>query len=390
MWPVDTGSERTTAGSIEVVWDRRAEWTRRLEMIAGARRFLYQSLFYLEYDDYGRAMVEALCEAQRRGVQVQLIIDSFGQRLGGVLMDSETRRALRDALVSLTAAGGRVVWYRPRRRLHRWWGGGHHYKIQVSDAGQCLMASGNVTKSSFEGWNECAWVLTGDVAAALLRRARDIGADVPDEHVEVVRSAGGHGEIPVDLWFCNPTDVQGATGMFGRAWRNGVTERLIEAINGARRSVAITSFYFKPTPRLRQAIEAAARCGVQVDVFHSHRDALPATDLAWIAAAAHYPRLLEAGVRIHENPTGEHSKLVLIDDEWVACGSYNFEDAAHDRLAEVMVATRDADTVRQCAAIFAGLREHEARVTVAPGWHDALPERTRRRLRWFGRFSRYL
>lgn len=389
MLPADTGSESSTAASIDVVWDRRDEWARRLQMIADARQFLHQSLFYLEYDEYGRAMVDALIDAQQRGVQVQLIIDSFGQRLGGVLMDSQTRRALRQALAQLTSAGGRVVWYRPSRRLHRWLGGGHHYKIQISEAGVCLLSSGNVTRSSFEGWNECALAINGAAAVRLLQRTSDIGGHVPEAHIEAVRAAGPPGDIPVDLWFCNPTEVQGPLGMFG-SWRNQVTERLIDAIDSARRSLAITSFYFKPTPRLRAAIIAAARRGVEVDVFHSHLDALPATDLAWIAAAAHYPRLLEAGVRIHENRTGEHSKLVLVDDEWVACGSYNFEDAAHDRLAEVMVATRHAETVRRCAAIVEQLRRNAGTSKVSERWHVELSPRSRRRLWCFGRFSRYL
>ena len=85
-------------------------------------------------------------------------------------------------------------------------------------------------------------------------------------------------------------------------------------------------------------------------MYHSHRDALPATDLAWIAAAAHYPRLMKAGVRIYENRHGEHSKIVLIDNEWVAFGSYNFEHAAHDRLAEAMLASRDVRATQPAAA----------------------------------------
>ncbi|MCK7498367.1 MAG: hypothetical protein MZW92_52850 [Comamonadaceae bacterium] len=53
----------------------------------------------------------------------------------------------------------------------------------------------------------------------------------------------------------------------------------------------------------------ASRC------IHSHRDALPATDLAWIGAAANYPRdCCDAGVVIYENLHGEHSKIVVVDD----------------------------------------------------------------------------
>ena len=79
-------------------------------------------------------------------------------------------------------------------------------------------------------------------------------------------------------------------------------------------------------------------------------------DLAWIAAAAHYPRLLQAGVEVFENRQGEHSKIILVDEAWVAFGSYNFEHAAHDRLAEAMLASRDPRTVAPVLAILDELR----------------------------------
>ena len=127
-----------------------------------------------------------------------------------------------------------------------------------------------------------------------------------------------------------------------------------------------------------------------VEVFHSHRDALPATDLAWIAAAVGYGPLLDAGVRIFENRHGEHSKIVLVDDTWVAYGSYNFEDAAHDRLAEAMIASRDRRAIDPAREIVERLRDDAdntrvTRETVAQ-WPDALKTRIAR----YGRFKRWM
>ncbi|MFO1525342.1 MAG: phospholipase D family protein [Turneriella sp.] len=124
----------------------------------------------------------------------------------------------------------------------------------------------------------------------------------------------------------------------------------IAAIDAANDTLSITSFYL-PTRRLMKAVVKAAKRGVRVEVFHSHREALPSTDLAWIAAAAGFGRLLKAGVTIYENLHGEHSKIVLIDDKWVAFGSYNFEDAAHDRLAESMLVSSDERALRPARAI---------------------------------------
>ena len=123
---------QTSASAFVPLWDRQAEWSRRLDMVRTARTFLYQSLFYIEYDGYGREMLAVLLDAQKRGVRVQLIIDRFGQRLGGVLMSRADRAALRQAIGELRRAGAIVIYYQPARFMQRGLAGGHHVKIQVS------------------------------------------------------------------------------------------------------------------------------------------------------------------------------------------------------------------------------------------------------------------
>ena len=361
-------------------------------MVRGARTFLYQSLFYIEYDVYGRQMLSALLEAQKRGVRVQLIIDYFGQRLGGVLMTRGQRAELDQAVGQLRAAGGSVIFYRPAGFMQRRLAGGHHVKIQVSEQGEAILSSGNITKSSFDGWNEYAMAVRGAVAPVLLESLRLIGGTVADEdltHLKKLASADP-GDLALEYWFYNPNLHQGVFGALGWHGPNSLTEKMIEMVDASTRSLLITSFYFKPTESLMAAVLRAVRRGVHVEVHHSHRDALPATDLAWIASATSYQRLLDAGVHVYENRHGEHSKIVLVDDEWVACGSYNFEDAAHDRLAEAMLASRDNRMIWPAVQIFDGLRRDpdNQRVTTEDvrGWPDTVRQRVSR----YGRFKRWM
>lgn len=363
-----------------------------MAMVREARQFLYQSLFYIEYDAYGREMLQALLEAQRRGVRVQLIIDGFGQRLGGVLMTRADRAALSAAINALRAAGAVVTMYRPPRFVQRQLAGGHHVKIQVSEAGAAILSSGNVTKSSFEGWNEYAMAVRGAVVPVLLESCALIGGVVSPEHLGQLQAiaATEPADVALDYWFCNPNLHQGPWGALGWRGSNALTDRMVEMVDASRRSLRITSFYFKPTKSLMAAVLRAAHRGVQVEVFHSHKDALPATDLAWIAAAASYSRLLGAGVALYENRDGEHSKIVLVDDEWVACGSYNFEDAAHDRLAEAMLASRDERVVAPARAIFDELRASPGNARVTPEDVRQWPAWLRRRVVRYGRFKRWM
>ena len=382
-----------TATALCPLWDRAAEWARRLRMIQEARRFLYLSTYYIEYDEYGVELLARLQQAQQRGVAVNLLIDGFGQHLGGILMSTAVKEALNDRLDALRAAGATVTVYRPPHAMQRRLGGGQHVKIQVSEQGEALFGSSNVTRTSFEGWNEYSVALRGPVVRTLLESYRAIGGEVDPAHLrELDQQAGGkRGDIELDYWICNPNLHQGRPGPLGWRGPNVVTERMLDMMNAARRRIRLTTFYFKPTPRLRAALLAAARRGVEIEIYHSHRDALPATDLAWIAAAAGYPPLLDAGVRIYENHGGgEHSKIVLVDDAWAAFGSYNFEDAAHDRLAEAMLATRHPAAVDPARAIFDTLRTDPRNLPVARRFRRDLPAGLRLRLALLGRFKRWM
>ena len=380
------------ASAFDSLWDRQAEWTRRLAMVREARSFLYQSVFYIDHDAYGREMLDALLEAQRRGVRVQLIIDTFGQRLGLVLMSRAQRRALAGALGNLRDAGAVVTMYQPPRLVQRILGGGHHVKIQVSDRGEAIFSSGNITRSSFEEWNEYAVAVRGPVVPVLLESCRLIGGQVADDDLAslAVLAATERADLPLDYWFCNPNLHQGAAGVLHWRGSNLVTDRMIEMVDAATRSLRITSFYFKPVEPLMAAVVRAAARGVDVEIFHSHPDALPATDLPWIGAAGSYRRLLAAGARIFENRHGEHSKIVLVDDEWAACGSYNFEDAAHERLAEAMLASRDPRMVAPARDIIAGLRRDPDLVPVTADTVRQWPTRVRRRVRRYGWLKRWI
>ena len=384
-----------TASSLCPLWDRATEWDRRLVMIGKASKFLYLSTFYIEYDQYGCELLAALLNAQRRGVAVNLLIDGFGQRLGGVLMTAEQKEALASQLEALRHAGAVVSMYRPTHALQRRLGGGQHVKIQVSEMGEAIFGSSNVSASSFEGWNEYSVSLRGDVAHRLLESYREIGGHVDAYHLDNLRevaAADSRGSTPIELeyWLCNPNLLQGRLGPLGWHGPNAVTDQMVAMVDAARVSIELTSFFFKPVPALMTALIDATRRGVHVEVYHSHRDALPVTDLAWIASAASYQRLLDVGIEIFENRHGEHSKLVLIDRARVAFGSYNFEDAAHDRLAEAMLVAYDRRAVDPAAAIFDELRRDRDNVRVTTESFRALPGPVRRRLALYGRFKRWM
>jgi cardiolipin synthase len=307
-------------------------------------------------------------------------------------MTRGVRATLASRLNDLRDAGTVVTFYQPQHYLQRQLGGGQHVKIQVSEAGEAIFGSSNISRSSFEAWNEFSVSLRGPVVRTLLESYRTIGGSINDDHLRRLDGERAHapGDTALEYWLCNPNAHQGRWGPLGWRGRNEVTDRMIDMLDAARDTVQLTSFYFKPVAPLMAALVRAARRGVHMEVYHSHRHALPATDLAWIAAAVGYEQLLDAGVQVRENLHGEHSKIVLVDNAWVAFGSYNFEDAAHDRLAEAMLATRDDRAVAHASAIFEELRRDPHNVLVHEGMLRGLPRRVKLRRSVLGRFKRWM
>ncbi len=331
----------TSATGFELIRDGEREWAVRIDMIERARAYVFLSTYYLERDQYADELLRKLVEAARRGVEVRLAYDSFAQNLAGASATRAQRGAQRRVVEELRDAGADITVWRSRGRRQRLLGTGNHIKVQLSEAGQVLFGSSNVSRRSICEWNELSALMSGPVTVLLEQWfLAAIGRPYTSpRHVEPVE--GGQ---PFDFVWCHPGLEQSSLWPLTMA-ANSVTDVLVDAIDRARGQLWITSFYFKPTPVLRRAVLDAARRGVRVVVVHSHRDALFESRAPWFGAAAVYDEILDAGVRIYELEPGEHSKVVVVDETWAAFGTYNFEHAAHDRLAEAMLITRETGLV---------------------------------------------
>lgn len=98
---------------------------------------------------------------------------------------------------------------------------------------------------------------------------------------------------------------------------------LLVAITLARSSVHLTTGFFVPTPDLEDALETAARRGVDVElIVPSESD----STMALAAGRARYEDLMDAGVHIFERQDAVlHAKTAVIDGIWSTVGSSNLD-----------------------------------------------------------------
>ena len=131
---------------------------------------------------------------------------------------------------------------------------------------------------------------------------------------------------------------------------------LLVAITLARSSVHLTTGFFVPTPDLQEALEAAARRGVDVElILPSESD----STLALAAGRARYEDLMDAGVRIFERQDEVlHAKTAVIDGVWSTVGSSNLDWRSVVFNAEINAVILGASFGRQMEAMFDDDRAH--------------------------------
>lgn len=106
--------------------------------------------------------------------------------------------------------------------------------------------------------------------------------------------------------------------------RHDVYLMLLNAIAAAEETVRIVTPYFVPESHSLKIMIAAAQRGVDITVIvpGPHMDRFYIRD----TSRRVWGSLLEAGVEIYEyQPTMLHTKLMIVDDNWVSLGSANFD-----------------------------------------------------------------
>jgi cardiolipin synthase len=105
--------------------------------------------------------------------------------------------------------------------------------------------------------------------------------------------------------------------------RFSIYQSVMMAIALAQKSVHLTTAYFVPPYDMVQALEDAARRGVEVTLLLPHQSD---SDMALEAGHASYAGLMEAGVHIYERDDAIlHAKTAVIDGIWSTVGSSNLD-----------------------------------------------------------------
>ena len=318
--------------SVELIESGEARLQLLLELIGGARESVRMLMYMFNPDIGGDVVRDALVEAAARGIEVKLLIDSFGS--------AATPRFFAE----LAEKGGDYCVFNPtfgRRYLLR-----NHQKLIVIDGRTVLIGGANIDATYLNDrgskhWRDL-WLRLDGPEAALPGRYFDSlfrWSKRPSSKMRSLRRLiGEYSEWrgPLQWKFSGPLSRRNSW------WRS------IGGDIGRARQLDMIFAYFAPPGAMLRRIGRVGRRG-EARVINAAKSDNNAT----IAAARHsYSRLLRRHVRLYEyQPAKLHTKLAIVDDV-VHIGSSNFDYRSFYINMEVMLRIKDEHFAQQMRAYF--------------------------------------
>ncbi|MET0339493.1 MAG: cardiolipin synthase [Polyangiales bacterium] len=297
---------------IEPLVDGDAAYPAMLAAIDQAKVSISFATYIFETTGVGARFVDALAQARERGVEVRVLVDDVGVRYASPRADRVLRkRGVKAALFMPALTLLRAPYFNLR----------NHRKIMVVDG-----------KVGFTGGMN---IREGHVIAQAPKHP------VRDLHFRVEGPVVAHlQEVFVDDWeFTTREQLAGDAwfpklsamgGTLARGISDGPDEdidrfawTLQAALACAHRTVTIMTPYFLPDGILHAALSTAALRGVEVNVVLPEHSNLR---LVQWAMWRQLEEVLRHGVRVWVTPPPfDHTKLMLVDSEWVLLGSANWD-----------------------------------------------------------------
>ncbi|MDR7093182.1 cardiolipin synthase [Hydrogenophaga laconesensis] len=349
------GSPLTAGNKTALLEDGPATYRAMLAAIEKAKDHIHLETYILDDDDVGQRFADALIAKQRQGVQVHLIHDSVGT----IGTPDEFFKKLTDAGIKvlefnpINPAQARKGWElneRDHRKLLIVDGrvaflGGINISGVYSSGSLASMSSGGKTSQKPEEgipWRDTHIQLEGPVVAEFQKLFLETWKEQK-------------GEPLAELNYFPPPervgrDVVRALASSPRDNFSGIYATLLSAITSAETNVYLTNAYFAPDPQLLEALEDAARRGVDVRMI------LPSKTDSWLifhAGRNYYHRLLKAGVKIYERQgVILHTKTGSVDGVWSTVGSTNLDWRSFLHNYELNAVVLGADFAAQLQVLF--------------------------------------
>lgn len=295
-----------------------------LEDIEKAQKYVYIEIYKFDHGSIGERFRNSLAKKAGEGIDVRLLIDSWGSYVSGAFFRE------------LTEAGGEVRFFKKIKFFLDFFTKNHrrnHRKLLIIDDRIGYIGSANITGYSMN-WRESMLRVEGRLARAFKKVFLDDYQNYSNYvfnqpvHYSSIRS----GEFEI------LRDVPSIT-------KQRIKNRYEWLFKRSTSSVYIESPYFLPGYMLRKIMANASKRGVNVNVIFPLRSDIGLVD---VIRNRYLGSLHKSGVSIwYYIPGNLHSKLVLVDEKIFCIGSSNFDYRSFRYQHEIMLQGTRKEIIRQ-------------------------------------------
>ena len=333
-----------------------------LAAIAAAQRSVGLSSYIFRNDRWGGRFIDALTEANARGVAVRVLIDGIG---GGWLLSRAYHRLRRNGVTAARFMHSPLPWRMPFLNLRS------HKKVLVVDGVIAFTGGMNIADE-----NVMATRPRHPVQDLHFRIEGPVVAQLAETFADDWDFAAGE-DLDDAVW--SPA-IPPRSGPPARVIDSGPDEDIqkvefaaLQAVGCARSSIAVMTPYFLPDERMNTALSLAAMRGVAVDIIIPQKG--NHTMVNW-ATRANIGPVLADGVRIWRSPPPfHHTKIMVVDNEWCLIGSCNWDIRSFRLNFELCLEVYDRDLAAALASIMQ--RARGSALTLAEVESRSLPVRLR-------------
>lgn len=293
------------------------KFTALLEDIAHAKHHIHLQYYIIDNDQTGQALLKALVEKARQGVEVRVLYDDVGSRLVRIKFFTPLLEAGGEASPFLHVQFPRFT-SKVNYRNHR--------KLVIIDGrigyfGGMNLADRYRFGSTIGPWRDTHLRITGGgvtgLQAAFLSdwyaTTRQRLTDESRYYPTLSRS-----ELADDS--ANAIQFL-SSGPMGK-WRT-LPQMLCMAVGRATSRIWIQTPYYLPSEQLNSALQTAALAGIDVRLMLPHRSDSSTVDLA---VHSYLDDMVRAGVKVSFYMAGFlHAKTMIIDDSLSILGSANMD-----------------------------------------------------------------
>ena len=322
-----------------------------MQAIRSATRSITFETYIYWSGDIGKAFSELLAERASAGVRVHVLLDW----VGSAKLDEK-------ALDQMKRAGVQVIKYRPLRwynlsrvnsRTHR--------KILVVDGrtgfiggvGIADQWTGNAQDP--EHWRDSHFQVEGPAVAHLQAAFLDNWLRTREEVLNedaYFPPLEPSGDVLAQVFKSSPREGSGSVRLM-----------FLMSIASAQHQILIANSYFVPDDACVDALVAARKKGVRVEVI------VPGhyidTKVTRRASRSRWGKLLESVVKIFEyQPTMYHCKVMVVDNCWTTVGSTNFDNRSFRLNDEANLNLLDEAFANSQIQVFQNDRQRSREVTL--------------------------